>query len=538
MTKVLLSILPSFESFNLLVPHLGIACMKAYIKKFKPDCLVNTVDLRIYKKNKEIWCPEDFPQITTRKIFASDIYELPLLASLIDKFKKKVNLNELIEPDYKTVFDWAVDRTILPEITFERLKKSHLFAVKHLPKFGGYDVIGFSLYVSNLYLSIFMALVIKMTYPKTKIVFGGPQVTQSNTTRELLLKAGIADFLILGEGEQPLLEIINALENNDNFENILGVKTLANFEKQDTFSQSAIVQELPIPNYDGTIFELYKNKVIPIYSNRGCTFRCHFCSEHSLFGKEFKRRSSEKVVADMNYLSEKYHIDAFYFCDSLLNASMEDNWLEEFTSLLEKNTKKFTWYGRFRAEMNEDLVSKLKKSGLVTAAMGVESFSQDTLDKMNKRKEEQNAIDTIRYLIKYGIKASINLFVGYSGEKESDFMSTFLVTNTLYEEFKKQGTLNLFKITVRNFELRPFSTTYLYPSKFGLDVETWESKFLDNYPQELENVFKKSPYSFKVKDVSLGETLHRIMMLNQIRYKEEYLQDAPRVSLNDGYEHF
>ena len=53
MTKVLLSVLPSFESFNLLVPHLGIACIKAYLKKFKPDCLVNTVDLRVYKKIKK-----------------------------------------------------------------------------------------------------------------------------------------------------------------------------------------------------------------------------------------------------------------------------------------------------------------------------------------------------------------------------------------------------------------------------------------------------------------------------------------------------
>ncbi|MFN8671495.1 MAG: hypothetical protein U0457_05335 [Candidatus Sericytochromatia bacterium] len=79
-----------------------------------------------------------------------------------------------------------------------RLKITNLFALKHLVKYGGYDLVGFSLYVSNLYLSIFMAMLLKFN-TLIQNSFGGPQVTQSSSTRELLLKSGIADYLVLGE---------------------------------------------------------------------------------------------------------------------------------------------------------------------------------------------------------------------------------------------------------------------------------------------------------------------------------------------------
>ncbi|MFN4152080.1 MAG: B12-binding domain-containing radical SAM protein [Candidatus Sericytochromatia bacterium] len=290
MTKLLLSMMPSFQSVNLLVPHLGNACIKAYVKEKLPDVIVNTLDLRPYSIDHDIWGPEYTPQITSKNTFVSDIYELPIIASLITRFNKDKTLSSLLKNNNEVIEDWAFERTILPQIVEEKLNKTHEFGLKYIQKFGGYDFVGFSLYVSNLYFSIFMALLIKLSYPKTKIIFGGPQITQSPSTRELLIKTGLADMLVLGEGEQPVVEILKAFENKTSFDEIIGVKTLNNFDKPDTYSQTANVQKLPTPSYEGMPFETFRNKAIPVYANRGCTFRCHFCSEHSLFGKNFNKQ--------------------------------------------------------------------------------------------------------------------------------------------------------------------------------------------------------------------------------------------------------
>lgn len=529
--KILLSVLPSFQSGGFLIPHLGTASLKAYIKKYLPSTMVNTIDLRTYQGAEEIWSPEDFPQITIRKTFVSDIYDLPLIASLIYNFKKYQDIDKLLELNQEIVSKWSMDRTIFPEIIMNTLNKTSTFALNHLPKFGGYDIVGFSLYTSNMYLTVLMALLIRLKYPKTKIIFGGPQITQGITSRELLLKGGIADYLILGEGEQPIVDLLNAIAGGESADNIIGIKSQTNFEKPDTFFQTMDLEELPTPNYDGTIFDMYKPKLISIYSNRGCPFRCHFCSEHSLFGKKFKRRSPEKVLEDMNILSKKHNITHFHFSDSLLNSSEE--WLEEFIILLQKNPSNITWEGFFRAEMEQAIIHRMAKVGLKTATLGVESFSQQTLNKMNKKKVRQEILDTLHALIDENVRIFINLFVGYPGEKEEDYLITLEVANELYNEFKAKGKLHLFRMTTRSFQLRPFSNVYNAYEKFGIEANSWSEYYDDKlYLPELKNVFEDTLYSFKVKEIALSETLHRLYLLNQVKNKGIFLKE--KVSFEAG----
>jgi radical SAM superfamily enzyme YgiQ (UPF0313 family) len=516
--RLLLSVLPSFQNKSFLVAHLGNACISAYLKKNLSDLVVNTLDLRVAQGVREIWGADDLPQITTKNTFVSDIYDLPLIASLIHNYQKNKSLKEVLEPNLAVITRWAFERSTFYETVIDKLKKTNTFALKNLSKFAGYDIVGFSLYTTNLYFSVLMAILIKINYPKTKIVFGGPQITQGETTRELLLKGGIADYLILGEGEQPMLELINSLKENSNPDKIIGLKTISNFNEPDTFSQSMNLEELPVPDYSTTNFQLFNPKVIPIYSNRGCPFRCHFCSEHSLFGKKFKRRSPQRVVEDMKYLSNKHNIYEFTIADSLINSS--DEWLEEFVEVLANTEEKFLWGGYFRAEMEEQLISKMKKVGLNSAILGVESFSQETLDNMNKKKVKQETIDTINYLVDNEVYAFVNLFVAYPGEKEDAFITTLEVSNRLYKEIKARNKAPFFRLTARNFQLRPFSNVYKAYEKFGLEAKTWSDSYDEvHFGKELKNVFDKTLCTFSVTDVSLNETLHRTVLMKQIREK-------------------
>ncbi len=516
--KILLSVLPYFQNKSFLVPHLGMACISAYLKEKISDIQVKTIDLRTEPDVNDIWGDRFMPQVTTRKNFVSDIYDLSLIASLITQYNKNKSMRHIQEPISDVVFQWCFERDIDSKKITEALKKTNNFAMRHLKSFKDYDVVGFSLYTSNLYLSVFMAILIKINYPKTKIVFGGPQVTQGDTTREMLIKGNIADFLIIGEGEEPFYQIVKALENNQTTDDIIGIKNKSNFERIDTFSQTANLEELPVPDYEGIDFSSFNPYVIPIYSNRGCPFRCHFCSEHSLFGKKFKRRSPQRVVDDMKQLSQKYGLNWFTIADSLINSSNE--WLEEFVEILVNTKEKFFWGGYFRAQLKEDLVKKMKNVGLVSCILGVESFAQSTLNNMNKKKESDEIIDTIHYLVENDIYTFVNLFVGYSGEKEEDFLSTYNVSNLLYDEFLEKGKLEFFRITARNFQMRPFSNVYNSYEKFGLTAETWSSYYSEElFMPELKNVFDKTLCTFKVNNVSLEDTLTRLLKMKEVRAK-------------------
>ncbi|MFN8578437.1 MAG: radical SAM protein [Candidatus Sericytochromatia bacterium] len=516
--KVLLAVLPYFQNSSFLVAHLGNACISAYLKEKISEIKINTIDLRTEPEVEEIWSAKYLREITFKTNFVSDIYDLSIIAWVISQYNKYKSMRHILEPNQEIVYNWSKERDINYQTITNVLKKTNSFALKQVKKFEGYDIVGFSLYTTNLYLSVFMAILIKLNYPRTKIVFGGPQITQGETTREMLIKGNIADYLVLGEGEEPMYQLIKALENNESIDNIIGIKTKSNFDQIDTFSTTADLESLPTPNYDGTDFSAFNPFVIPVYSNRGCPFRCHFCSEHSLFGKKFKRRSPMRVVEDMKELSHRYKLNFFTIADSLINSSNE--WLEEFTEILLNTKEKFYWGGYFRAQLKEDLVKKMKEVGLVSAILGVESFSQKTLDNMNKKKESDEIIDTIHYLVENDISAFVNLFVGYPDEKESDFLSTYNVSNLLYEEFRKKNKSEFFRITARSFQMRPFSNVYNSYEKFGLSAKSWSEYYSDEFfIPELKNVFDKTLCTFKVNNVSLEDTWHRILRMKEIREK-------------------
>lgn len=514
--KILLSVLPFFQDNNFLIPHLGIASISAYIKEKIKNIEIKTIDLRIDKEANSIWGNSTLPNITFKNQYISDIYDLPLIASVIKNYKDNKNIKSILEPNETQVKLWSLERAFLPDFIMDKLKKTNYFALKNLKYFEGYDLVGFSLYTTNIYLSIIMALLIKHSYPKTKIVFGGPQITQSKTSRDLLLLSNIADYVIIGEGEEPFYQLINSILNNEDTKNIIGLKSLSNIHDIDTFSQNMNLEILPVPDYSSINFDLFNPKVIPIYSNRGCPFRCHFCSEHSLFGKKFKRRGPEKVYNDMKILSSKYNIFDFSISDSLINSS--NQWLEEFSKVLTQNNAYFNWGGYFRAQLKNDLVKELRETGLSVAILGVESFSQDTLDDMNKKKVNEEIINSIDYLVNNDINTFVNLFVGYPGESENDFLQTFEKTLEFYKKYKKENKLNRFKITIRTFQVRPFSNIYKSLNKFGIETENWLKHFDEKYhPIELKEIFENTLYTFSVKGIDINEVWHRYFLMKQLK---------------------
>lgn len=271
-----------------------------------------------------------------------------------------------------------------------------------------YDYIGLSILKRNSHFSFSLARKLKEIFPLKKIIIGGPETFHLSLKNKLDNKYS----WVIGEGELALLKILN--------ERSTEIQSFEEIENLDT---------LPFLNFDCLGMDNY-SKSIPLLSSRGCKFGCNFCSERKLY-KKFRQHSPRYMSDLIKYLSDKHNINTFIFCDSLINYS--NAWIEEFCRNLLKNCPKVKWEAQMRVDkdFNPNLGSLMKESGCYNLFIGLESASDNVLQKMNKGFSSETALIFFKKLRESSLQFEISLIFGYPGENESDFNDTlnFVVKN-------------------------------------------------------------------------------------------------------------
>jgi anaerobic magnesium-protoporphyrin IX monomethyl ester cyclase len=270
---------------------------------------------------------------------------------------------------------------------------------------------------------------IKNNCPQTSVVLGGPEVKYS---AENFLRAG-ADVIIIGEGEETMLEVTRTILNNKKITNrINGVAYL----EQDNFVLTAErekkknLDELPVPARHKINFELYLNSwkkihgksTVSVSTMRGCPYTCKWCSR-AVYGLSYRRRSPEKVVEELKEIVDQYNPDSFWFVDDVFTISHK--WLNSFKDELEKAGIKIQYECITRADrMNEQVIASLKSSGCFRVWIGAESGSQKVIDLMDRRVDVKQVREMIKLTRKHGIEAGTFIMLGYPGETEEDIEET------------------------------------------------------------------------------------------------------------------
>ena len=174
------------------------------------------------------------------------------------------------------------------------------------------EAIGFSLSQRNTPFSLSLAQKISNRFPTKRIIFGGPHTFFLEKKDKLDSK----NYWVIGEGEIPLCKILS----ND--------KT-----KIYRFQEIADLDTLPFYDFSPLDMNLYSPS-LPLFSSRGCPFKCNFCSEKMLSSK-FRHHSPQYIIDQIKYLKDTYKTNSFVFCDSLINYKRV--WLSEFCLLVIKN---------------------------------------------------------------------------------------------------------------------------------------------------------------------------------------------------------
>ena len=264
--------------------------------------------------------------------------------------------------------------------------------------------------------------------------------SDSTDRYEKYLREG-ADFVIIGEGEHTLLELVNSLKSkSEDYSGIAGLAYLENDKAVKTSSRPVLkdLDSLPFPAWDLVDIDPYRQTWLKhagyfslnMGTTRGCPFKCNWCAK-PIYGNRYNSRSPQNVVDEVKMLKDRFGMDHVWFCDDIFG--LKPGWVIEFARLIKEEGIKIRFKIQSRADLlqEEDLVHALAEAGCENAWIGAESGSQKILDAMDKGITIDQIHRATQLMKQEGIKPSFFIQFGYPGEVKEDIEKTIRMINEL-----------------------------------------------------------------------------------------------------------
>jgi len=262
---------------------------------------------------------------------------------------------------------------------------------------------------------------IKSTYPTMPIVWGGwhPSLFASECLDEPAV-----DIVVSGQGEDTFRNIVDRLIAG---EPVAGTQTapLKDLNAFPAHDYSLI----PVERF----FALKGSRQIDYISSQGCRFRCAFCADPAVFNRGWTGLEPERIAGEIAFLDQRYSVDDVAFQDETFftHAQRVNALADEFL----KRNLSITWTATLRADqacrLGDELFAKVVRSGLRRVMVGVESGSQEMLDRLHKDMKLEQVRATADMCTRHGVGAIFNFIVGFPGESEQSMQATLALAKQL-----------------------------------------------------------------------------------------------------------
>jgi len=276
------------------------------------------------------------------------------------------------------------------------------------------------------------AEIIKEVCPKTKIIVGGAHATA--LPERTLKEIESIDYICIGEGEKTIFELVQALEQKKDINQINGLAYRKNrqtilteprkLEKDlDSFSPPAR-HLLPMEKYKLTASRVKDGSLCPtLIVARGCPFNCLYCSHP--FGRTFRHHSTERIIQEIESLIKEYNISEFNMEADNLTVNKEFV-ISLCQKMIEKKlNKKVRWTCESRTDtINEELLENMYQAGCWQISYGVESGVQRLLDLINKEEKLEDVEKAFALTKKIGITIRGFFMLGLPTETYQESLQT------------------------------------------------------------------------------------------------------------------
>lgn len=362
------------------------------------------------------------------------------------------------------------------------------------------NLIGFSAYQNNIKFILRLAYKIKKIKPNIKIVVGGPSC--SIKEERLMFQRPFIDFIVIGEGEKTLFELIKNLKGGG-LNKLCNISGLMVFPfKEELFVERGPLDKNEMVFYKNDINNIKKYSdppIAPIFMSKGCICKCNFCNDRVLMGP-YRVRPIEQIVKEIKYYVEN-GITTLSFSDLLINGNVSH--LERFCDVVIKEKITIHWVSNALASKNltYNILSKMKKAGCDNLVFGIESGSNKVLKDMDKPIKIKDCTRILKDCKKIGIGTWVNFIVGYPTENQDDFKKTikFIENNHMFiDKILNANACNVlrnsdlylnkekYNIATRNNDKLEEINWYTKDKKNTLSVREKRLKFLLKKAKELK----------------------------------------------------
>jgi len=366
-----------------------------------------------------------------------------------------------------------------------------------------YDLVGVGGMITTYEYVKWLVNILKKYHPEKKVVVGG---SISTSIPKIMLERNSVDIICIGEGEETVRELVNALQNDGDFSTVKGIWFK---EKNGSICRNKIrepikdLDSVSFPAWDLFPMDIYlRNPVgapnrnkwvdgsltegtplsINLYATRGCPYQCIYCY-HDFMGQRYRHRSADNVIAEIKYLYTRYDVKYFHFVDDefVLKKNFVYEFCQRIKDLQKELGERITWGCTGRANlMTDELIVTMAEAGCVLIGYGIESGSQKMLDIMKKKVTVEQAKQAVKLTQKYLGWADCSFMIGTPGETKETIQETI--------DFCKQ--LNLIPEVI--FFATPYPGTELY----RIAIQQGKIKDEEAYVQSLGEQGEKIALNF------------------------------------------
>jgi len=371
-----------------------------------------------------------------------------------------------------------------------------------------YDLLGISsVYIYTYRWAHYIAKVAKQKNKDMPVVIGGgyPSLLVEKVLEDLNI-----DYLVRGEGEVAFLQLLNYLksEKQQGLEKLEGVMHRLNdkiiFRPRTSYIKN--IDDIPFPAWQMVDVEKYmqfagKRRLLLI-SSRGCPYSCTFCNSYENWGRGFRQRSAENILAEVDYLIKEFKVEDILFVDD--NMTVDKQRFMKIAKGIKERNIAWQTVNISSFTTDEEMLIAMKESGCDYTAIAVESAVPETLKKMRKPVDLERTKELVKFCRKIGLQCSLFYISGLPYDTKEEMLQTFRYSEEvrgdwnqyamlvpypgtdIYRECEKKGyfiepELDLSQLTIRNkgfIETENWDREWAYQMTYDYNIKT---NFLKNY---------------------------------------------------------
>ncbi|MBN8218017.1 MAG: B12-binding domain-containing radical SAM protein [Spirochaetes bacterium] len=276
---------------------------------------------------------------------------------------------------------------------------------------------------------------IRVQFPDALLIAGGEHVTAM--ADDLLRSCPEIDLCVLGEGEEAVVDIANALAAKGDFSRVAGLALRRNGNLLVTEPRARLraLDEIPPPAWELTPIHQYLDndlgygvdlgRSMPILATRGCPYQCTFCSNAAMWTPRWYARDPARVLDEIQHYLTHYRATNIDFFD--LTAIVKREWILEFCALVKSRGMHFTWQlpsGTRSEAIDRDVCRALHEAGCRNMTYAPESGSPEVLRRIKKKVDLKNLMRSMRGAIREGMNVKTNIIIGFPDETKREVWQT------------------------------------------------------------------------------------------------------------------